>query len=213
VPTPAVAALATNTASGFDGLARAVADVTTRVSPVLHTVAIERIPARMRRGAAPESVERRVVPGLRVRTDRLLVAIPVGWRVALADAAAPPRVLAADSEQQILLLAVIGGEGVTTLADSAVPPSGSYVAVAEAGLGGPSLRPVFLSRLDPLSDPRWAKAPLVVGGEPAMSAGAFVYTLDAQLIGLTIKTPAGLAILPGAALQRAIDDTAAGGGR
>ena len=42
--------------------------------------------------------------------------------------------------------------------------NGRYVAVVEGTLGGPTLRPTFLGRANPIRDLRWSSPLLVLGG-------------------------------------------------
>jgi S1-C subfamily serine protease len=58
-----------------------------------------------------------------------------------------------------------------------------YVAAAEGTTGGVALRPLFLGRTDPVTDPRWPTPLLAMGGSPSAEPGSFVFALDGRLIG------------------------------
>ena len=80
-----------------------------------------------------------------------------------------------------------------------------YVAVFEGARGGPAVRPVFLGRVDSFDDDRWTQPILSVGGDPQLGAGAFIYTLDGRLVGMTIPDGPGVAIARIPALLAAVE--------
>jgi len=206
----------------FDDLASTLADVTTRVTPAFIVVAVEKIPEKPeRKGGPPPPAAAsgpRWVPALRVRPEFLLVYVPTGTHVvAVEGLSASPQVAVSDPIRELALIPI--PRAVSPTADFAGAVSDfsgfTFVAAVEGAVGGPAVRPVFVPRADALFESRWSTTLLLVGGEPELHPGAFVFTLDGRLIGLAVREEAGVAIVPAAALDRVITELAnrAGGGQ
>lgn len=206
----------------FDDLARIIADVSTHVQSSLVSVTLERVPvpaatrdqrpagARDLRVAEVDDV--RLMPGVRTAPDMALVHVPKGYQL---RAAAGVEIVLRDAERMLAVVrtpaASASIEGAVVAADPPAVPG--YVAVAEGGRAGASLRPVFLGRLDAVADPRWTPAPIAIGGAAQIAPGSFVFTLHGRLIGMAVDDAGGMMIIPTAALESAVAAmTAAGGG-
>ena len=196
----------------FDDLASTLADVTARVTPAFVVAAIEKIPDKPERkgvAPAPAASTRRWVHALRVRPEFLLIYVPAGMHVvAVEGLSASPQVAVADEGRELALVpAPVAGAPTANFAGAATDFSGStFVVAVEGAVGGPALRPVFVPRTDALFESRWSNTLLLVGGEPDLRAGAFAFTLDGRLIGLAVREDAGVAIVPAAALDRAVTE-------
>lgn len=187
----------------FEELALIMADLSARIQPSLTVVTIETIPPPTtgRRQAAAPPVQRRRVAAWRVAEDLALVHMPDGFQV---DADTGVLLVAADDERSLALLRVAAQPytGAGTHAQTLGGPG--YVAVFEGARGGPAVRPQFLGRVDTFDDPRWSESLLSIGGEPRMTPGAFLYTLDGRLLGMTIDDGAGVAIVRARALLEVV---------
>ena len=82
---------------------------------------------------------------------------------------------------------------------SALTPA-SYVLAVEGAAGGPATRPVFIPRTDPVAEDRWTSPILRIGGDAQVGPGAFLFTIDGRLIGLTVPQENGMAIVTAATL-------------
>lgn len=197
----------------FDDLASTLADVTSRVTPAFIVVALEKIPERAERKGAPPVVpaySQRWVPALRVRSDFLLAYVPAGMHVvAVEGLSASPQVAVADDVRELALIPMPRtGAAHVDFAAASDFSGAAFVAAVEGSVGGPALRPVFVPRADALFESRWSATLLLVGGEPDLHPGTFVFTLDGRLIGLAVREATGIAIVPAAAIDRVVTELA-----
>jgi S1-C subfamily serine protease len=88
-----------------------------------------------------------------------------------------------------------------------------YVALVEASRSGPSVRPLFLGRLDPVTDVRWQHPLVSLGGMLTAQPGSFVFTLDAELIGLVVADRGLPALVPASLVLAASKDLMEGRSR
>lgn len=192
----------------FEELALIMADLAARVQPALVVITIEQTPPAVppaRRGApaavAPPA-ERRQVAALRVDTDLAVAYLPEGFRVADPGDAEPAVIDAVRG----LVLVRVPAESFTSVGPVAPAVGGpGYVAVVEGARGGPAVRPLFLGRVDSFEDARWTMPLMAVGGDPQLRAGAFIFTLDGRLVGLTVPDAPGVAIARVPALLAAVE--------
>lgn len=190
----------------FEELALIMSDVSARVLPGLTSLQIERMPPAgppQRRGAtppAPEPSERRFVAALRVDTDLAVAYLPEGFRVAAGGGDA-----VVEDDTRRLVLVRVDAMPFTSVGTVASVGGSGYLAVFEGARGGPAVRPLFLGRVDEFEDPRWPAPVLAVGGDPQLSAGAFLYALDGRLVGMTIPDESGVAIVRVPALLAAVE--------
>ncbi len=166
--------------------------------------------------AAP--APRHLMPALRVRADRVLTYVPSGTRPVLFNGQAP-HVLGADPRRELAVISAADSgdpsapaSAVVDFAGAAYDFSGSgYVIAVEAAAGGPSARPVYIPRLDPVTVDLWDQPLLRIGGRVEVSPGAMLFTLDGRLIGLTVPQEQGVAIVAPAALNRLAGELTSGG--
>jgi hypothetical protein len=221
--TPAPTALAPLALKApFQDLAGAVADASERLSALVLVVEFNRTPEKAPRKsqtpAAPLPAQRRLLPGLRVRPDLVLAYAPAGWHPAAA-AGVPALLLAGDPRREIALVGADSRTGEHVLppgdvADSAngvsvLTPS-SYLLAVEGAPGGPAIRPIFVPRTDPVTEDRWPSPILRIGGDAQVGAGAFLFTVDGRLVGLTVPQENGIAIVTAVTLGRLIADLTSG---
>jgi len=192
----------------FEELALIMGDLSERVQPAMTVVTLERIPPPappVRRGvtpAVPAPIDRRNVAALRVDSDLAIAYLPVGFRVMPTPGI---DVATEDPDRRLVLIRVPDAPftGLGPVAQGIGGPG--YVAVFEGARGGPAGRPLFIGRVDSFDDSRWTQPLLSVGGDPQLSAGAFVYTLDGRLVGMTMPDEPGVAITRVPALLAAVE--------
>jgi len=224
--------------ASYDDLTTAVADASARILPSFVTVELGPVRAARRGSSARTPVgPRRYLPALR-RGPGAIVYVP--WSdaeyVSIAGQPAAACEPAGRPDHHLALVCASGHPGLPSAPGDSVFAAAvsnytgsTYALVVEAGSGGPSIRPVFMPRVDPLgsdlelpygnsrSDPMaWSTAPLRIAGAPALADGAFLFAIDGRLIGLTMReemkaargvTPLepGLIIVPAAALARVVE--------
>jgi hypothetical protein len=209
------------TKAPFDELASAVADASSRVSALVLVVEFDRMPEKPARRLPPgasAALQRRLAPGLRVRPDLVLAYAPAGWRPTVVTGV-PALLLAGDPRREIALVGADSRTGEHVLPSGDVADfanavstltSSSYVLAVESATGGPAARPFFVPRTDPVVDDRWPSPILRIGGEAQVGPGAFLFTVDGRLIGLTVPQENGIAIVPAATLGRVVADLTSG---
>lgn len=181
----------------FEELALIIADVSTRVDPALTVVDIVSEPPAApapRRGApaaAPPPVQQRRMAALRIDADLALVYLPSGFTVVASD---DVRVVASDAERELALVRVVAEPfaGPVSLAPAFGGPG--YVAVFEGARGGSAARPEFIGRADSFDSVAWPDPLLSPGGHAQLGAGAWLFTLDGRLLGLTVPDGPGVAV-------------------
>ena len=179
----------------FDELASIIAELSTRINPVIEVLRVE------------SGSQLRFVPAVRVRPDVALAHVSGGSRIlALVHGGDSPEIIAFDASRELVLVRVpadparvmtIGAPGPTSSAPR-------YVAAVEGTRGGPTLRPVFLGRTDPLTDDRYGDDLLVLGGILQASPGSLIFGLDGSFVGLCIMQEGFVAGVPGRALEAAV---------
>jgi hypothetical protein len=203
------------TPAPFEDQAAAVTDATARLLPLLAVVEFERIPEppdkspARKKAAQAEPIqppERKFMPALRVRADRWLAYQPKNTRP-VRSVGGPVMVAAEDTGRELVLMGLSGRTEIKPeILDFSSAASGfpgtSYVLLVEAAAAGPAVRPLFVPRLDPVSAPPWDSPILRVGGSAPVPSGAFLFTLEGGLIGLTVPQEDGVAIVAAATLDR-----------
>jgi hypothetical protein len=189
----------------FEELALIMADLSSRVQPAMTVLTIERIPPPPpRRGVAPPPapIDQRVITALRVDASSAVAHLPAGFRVVQPEGVE----IAKHDPERGLVLVRVPDAPFTDMGPIAQGIGGpGYVAVFDGARGGPAVRPVFIGRVDSFPDTRWTHPILSVGGDPHLGAGAFIYTLDGRLVGMTIPDGAGVAITRVPALLAAVE--------
>jgi hypothetical protein len=145
--------------------------------------------------------------GLRVRPDMVVARLDATASIAgvLDDDQAVPLLLAADPIRQIALVRVPPPPATVDwswqIAEALATPR--YVVAVEGSRGGATPRPVFLGRAERIQEPRWNTPLLVLARTPVTAEGSLIFSLEGQLIGLTIAESGVLAVVPAAALRDA----------
>jgi len=179
----------------YDELAAIIAKLSQRVAPLVTVLRVE------------AGGQQRFVPAVRVRPDLTLAHVPADSRVLaiVGTQGSSPDVVAYDPDRELVLIRVPADPSrVISLAST--PPASSaprYVAAVEGTRGGPTLRPVFLGRTDPLQDDRYGDL-LVLGGVLQASPGSLIFELDGSFVGLCIMEEGFIAGVPGRALEAAV---------
>lgn len=179
----------------YEELASIIAELGTRISPF---VAVLRVEA---------AGQQRFVPAVRVRPDLALAHVSGDSRIlAIVGGAEAPEVVAMDATRQLVLVRVPFEPSRVISMESAGPgsPAPRYVAAVEGTRGGPTLRPVFLGRTDPLRDDRYGDDLLVLGGVLQASPGSLIFGLDGAFVALCIMEEGFVAGVPGRALEAAV---------
>jgi hypothetical protein len=212
--------------SMFDEMGATLAAMVQRVSPSIVIVPVEPVDAPKsgevpKPGSVPVSVEPptrpAMVAAIRVRPGLAVLMLPAGTRVAPSTAAADEmiEVLAADGSRGLTLLRVKPTDDVRgSLPDLVDGFAGfSYVAAVEAVPGGPSARPVFVGRVEAVTDDRWFSPPLLLGGVTDVQPGTLVFALDGRFIGLAWRHEDGLALILPSAIDAVVADLLRPSGR
>jgi hypothetical protein len=197
-PSPAAPALERLAARAtFDELAGIITDLQRRVSPTMVVLPLRRDDPLL--DVPIDATEIGVRPpraAIAVRIEPSIAIAPFwpGTRIEPIRGGDNVSVIAIDELRQLLVLQVPAGA-------AAVPPSGaepfpapSYLAAAESGRTGVALRPLFVSRADPVADSRWDGRRLGLG-PLAIQPGAFVFSLPGELLGMVHDAPDGASLI------------------
>ncbi len=211
VQTQPLARLASRAA--FDDLSLAVGQLGARVGPSLVVLRVSLEDGSP--SAQPLMPRTLFVPGIRVRDDVAVAYLPAGARVeGVVGAPGAGSVVGHDPVRELALVQIPAQPApVLTLREGSSPlPAPGYVALASAAAGGAALQPIFVSRSDAQSDPRWDSALLTLGPGARAEPGAPVFTLDGRLAGLTTSGSSAAAplLIPSDALMAAVDQIFAG---
>jgi hypothetical protein len=205
----------------FEELSNAVATATGRVTPVFAMVTLEGPPppsVRGRKSTTPARGPERLMAALRVRADRLLAYVPAGFKPTFVNRQ-PAEVVAENASRGLVVLNDVHrteaqDAGGAEVVDFGAAASGfaapSYVLAVEAAPGGPSVRPAFIGRLDPITVAPWDSPVSQIGGTAPVGPGIFLFSLDGRLIGLTVPEGDGIAIVAAATLDRLVREIAGG---
>jgi hypothetical protein len=205
----------------YDELAAIIAQLERRIAPALLVLRVstpdppEAVPVLGSvRSVSPRTGGLLFVPAIRLSQNVALALIPPGARVQgiVGDPEGVPVVLAADALRGLAIVRV------PPVADPAQwlwdrPPAidaPRYVAVVEGTRGGPTLRPLFLGRTDPVSDPRWDRPLLMLGGLHETQPGSLIVSLDGRFIGLAVVEDGLPAVVPAETLSAVAELLSAG---
>ena len=178
----------------FDELASSIAELGLRVSPSVTVLRVEL------------AGQQRFVPAVRVRPDLVLAHVAGDSRLLGAvGLSGPVEVAAFDATRELVLVRVPSDPIPVVRPGRGQLGSASprYVASVEGTRGGPTLRPVFLGRTDPLRDERYGDL-LVLGGLLQASPGSLLFGLDGTFVGLCIMEDGFIAGVPATALEVAV---------
>lgn len=202
--------------STFDDLAAAIANLVQRITPAVIVVQLDAVvepakptpPGRARSDEPLPAPPPRLVPAVRVGQDLALVHVPAGFQITAGQGlVAPIQVVAVDLRRGIALVRAFSVFDMSNALTNSLNQFGgfSYVAVVEAAVGGLTAAPVFIGRAASTPDDQWTSPVLLIGGTPAIPAGALIFALDGRFIGLVLPHPGGgSTVVPTPALEGAL---------
>lgn len=172
----------------LDDLAGEIAELHTRLEASLASI-VQPLPA------SPFETRQRIA-ALRYRDDLAIALLPTGSRGDVAG------LLARDPASGVALVRVEGQ------APAAAPVPWQprraqrprYLVATDVSETGWSLRPAFIGALVAIETPLWPDALWAVPAGSDVAAGSFLFTANAELVGLVIPYGSGRAIVPGATL-------------
>jgi hypothetical protein len=127
--------------------------------------------------------------GLRLGGDLAMVYLPVGYVVTGATGYPSVELVGADAARAVALVRL---PATADPVDAPSPATGfagfGYVAVIEGAVGGPTAKPVFVGRVDTVTDGGWGTDLLAMGGSPEAPVGSLVFSLDGRFVGLAVPT-------------------------
>lgn len=187
-PIPAVISQLTNGPT-FDDLAGEIGQLQTRLEASLLAVVS---PAAAR---GPLQTSHRVA-ALRLRDDVAMTWLPA------ASISDQPDLFASDPASGLAVVRVVSSG-----ASPAVAPwtpnrlqQSRYLMASDVSANGVSLRPTFVGSLDPTESPLWPVPLWAVPAHSDLAPGSFVFTSNAELVGLVISYGVERVIVPGATL-------------
>lgn len=145
------------------------------------------------------------VPALRVRPDAAIALLGPEQTVQslVGDDRAVPLVIARDPIRRMSLIRVPPppAEAVWQWRPLNAVTVPRYVVSLEASRGGPVLRPIFFPRADRFAASRWEQPLLTFGYASTVPEGAFVFSLQGELVGLAVRENGLMALVPAASVQ------------
>jgi hypothetical protein len=80
----------------------------------------------------------------------------------------------------------------------------AYVAALDATPGGPTVQPVFVGRVEAVSDDLWPGVLWVLGRTSQAEAGSLLFSIDGRLIGLITRHALGFVVVPAETLDAVV---------
>jgi hypothetical protein len=199
----------------FEEMAGVTAAAASHVLPLVAVLDVEPPPepapkkAERTPAAAPAVPVVHRLPALRVAADRLLAFVPAGMRPVRVSGR-PARIVGEDAARGLVLVTSDSPVGPAQVPPAVVDFGGAliglagsrYVIAVEGAEAGPAVRPSYLPRADSVTAPPWDSPVWQIGGHTDVSAGAFLFTISGQLIGLAVPRDGGVAIVTAATLDR-----------
>lgn len=177
----------------YDELAGIIAELSRSIAPSVVVLRVE------------NDGQQRFVPAVRVRPDLALAHVEGDSRILMAvGQPGTVEIAGFDPVRNLVLVRVPAAEQVVRLTQAEpLSQAPRYIAAVEGTRGGPTLRPFFLGRTDPLRDERYGEL-LVLGGVLQASPGSLLFGLDGSFVGLCIMEDGFVAGIPGRALEAAV---------
>jgi hypothetical protein len=143
--------------------------------------------------AAALAVDR--IPALRIGDDLAIAILDPSLHAAGRD---PLGLVALDAASGLALIRVDGATpaALPVLWEPQRLDEPRYVIVSSPSPDGVWLRPVFIGALNAMPTPRWSGPVWPVPSSTGLSAGAVVFTEDAELVGIVAPYDGGVAIVP-----------------
>ncbi len=176
-------------APAYDGLAAAIGRMRGRIEAVLVTLSVPPD------GAGPAFQ----VSALRLRDD---LAITLLAQVDRLRPSVGGRIVASDPVSGLSVVRVPGSPAASAAAVwyPAQLAQPRYLITSDVSPSGVSLRPVFAGSLDPRGSPVWPEPIWVVPGRSDLLPGSFLFTNDAELVGLVEWHDAEARVIPATVL-------------
>lgn len=172
----------------FDELAGIMADLERRILPAVTTL------------AGQDDAGLAYVPAVRITADRAVALLAGDYRIAKVNGKPAPAVLMRDAVRELIVVQAPGAGAVVPATGSR--PGPRYVAVVEASAGALSVRPAYVGRTDPQTDPRWSDPLLGISAvQQNIPGGAAVFSLDGTFIGLATGRSGRVTIVPASTLR------------
>jgi S1-C subfamily serine protease len=196
-PIPAVLSQLTN-APKYEDLASEIAQLQPRLEPLL--LALNPPSA----GIGAQSSRR--VAALRFRADAVVALLPTGSFVNDTS------VLARDPASDLAVVRVLDHlpSSLPVLWTPRRLQQPRYLIASDVSAKGVPLRPVFVGSLEPVDSPFWPDAVWTVPERSDLATGSFLFTGDAEFVGMVTGSGAGRAIVPGAVVLAEASRLAAG---
>lgn len=165
----------------YDELASIMADLEHRVAPRVWVL-------RSNGGSVPASL----VVAPRLTPDRAVALLDVGETLESAADGTDAELVAQDVVRGVAVVRVPAvDDGAVPIRTGSPRPGPRYVAVVEATPSGPTLRPVYVGRMELVPDPRTGARQLSLAAlQHALTRGAAIFTLEGEFIGLVRNTGA-----------------------
>ncbi|HSK10361.1 MAG TPA: PDZ domain-containing protein, partial [Vicinamibacterales bacterium] len=190
----------------FDELATSVNRARTRLAPFTPVLELDPAPV----SPANPTAHRSWVPALRFRDDLAVAAIarPVPLRVLTADGAEDAALVAHDPIRGIAVVRLAEADPLPSTFPVEAPQSRSapagYAVAVDGAPGGPTFRPVFLDRLDPLRRPLWPSARVLPASLRPGEPGTIVANLEGRVIGMVVGSHEAV-LVPASELVRVVE--------
>jgi len=182
----------------YDDLAAEIARLQTRLEPSL--LALD-VPSAV---LGSLQVSRRIV-ALRLHDDLAVTLLPAGSNPELWS---DSRVLARDRASGLLVVRVAGQvprSPPIPWTPRRPPQQPRYLIASDVSSRGVSLRPVFVGSLDPMDSALWSEPLWAVPGRSDLAPGSFVFTNNAELVGLVFAHGGEPVVMPGATVLAEAD--------
>jgi hypothetical protein len=196
----------------YDELAGIIAGVDRLITP---SMLVLEVTSATRGSQVAGEVLPRPVPALRIRDNLAVVALQPGERVRSGRDGSEAEIVGRDDLRELAVVRVspAAAHGLPIAPDPVPDAPPRYAALLEASRAGTSVRPVFLTRSDPIEDLRWAQPLVALEGVVAVQPGAFVFTLQGELLGTVTVANGSPALVPASLVLAVVSNLAQGRSR
>jgi hypothetical protein len=177
--------------AAYDELASIMADLERRIAPRVTTVR-----TRSNGGATSMQIAPRMLP------DRAVAVVRAGDTI-IGSASGEPELISRELSSSLAVLRVPAVDD-SAVAIRQLPPriGPRYLAVVEATAIGPAITPFYVGRVEIFEDPHISATLLSLAGlQRELPAGAAIFTLEGQLVGLVREADGTLTVVPAETLR------------
>ena len=180
----------------YDELASIMADLERRITPRVWIM-------RSDGGANPAAL----VVAPRLTPDRAVALLDVGETLESATEGTGAQIVAQDVVRGVAVIRVPAVDDGAVPIRMGTPRAGPrYVGVVEATTNGPTLRPVYVGRMELIPDPRTGAQQLSLAAlQHALTRGAAIFTLDGEFLGLVRNSGVAATVVTAEFLRAAAD--------